>query len=148
MGAEVNYQSPKNKYTALHYAIAESNQEGIQMLIDAGARTDLRNAEVRRLHRLYARISFVEFQNETVFDLVKKMPRGRSLLQALYKRIPLNTRVPKYLQMSKSTRRLGTKLFPYIAIFLVACLFQWQISLIYKGIAAFVLSMAANVYMK
>src|ERR1700712_4567481 len=41
LGAQINYQNPINKFTALHYAITGSNRESIRVLLDAGAKTDL-----------------------------------------------------------------------------------------------------------
>ena len=46
MGAQVDLQNPTNKFTALHYAIMESNGGGIKVLIDNGAKTDIRNCDV------------------------------------------------------------------------------------------------------
>ncbi len=46
LGAQVNLQNPTNKFTSLHYAIAGSNREAIQILLDAGAKTDIRNLDV------------------------------------------------------------------------------------------------------
>lgn len=46
LGAQVNFQNPTNQSTALHYAIIESNREAIQVLLDAGAKTDIRNSDV------------------------------------------------------------------------------------------------------
>ena len=46
LGAQVNYQDPTNKCTPLHYAITASNREAIRLLLDAGAKTDIRNSDV------------------------------------------------------------------------------------------------------
>lgn len=42
----MNLQNPTNQFTALHYAIIGSNREAIEILLDAGAKTDIRNSEV------------------------------------------------------------------------------------------------------
>jgi ankyrin repeat protein len=46
LGASINYQNPNNKYTALHYAISGNNTEAICVLLDSGAKTNIRNADV------------------------------------------------------------------------------------------------------
>jgi ankyrin repeat protein len=47
LGASVHYQNPTNKNTALHYAISGNNSEAIHVLIQCGAKTNIRNADVR-----------------------------------------------------------------------------------------------------
>lgn len=40
-GIDLNIQGPYNGYTALHDAILQNNIEGIKILLDSGAKTDL-----------------------------------------------------------------------------------------------------------
>ena len=47
LGASVNYQNATNQYTPLHCAIAGNNPEAIRVLFEAGASTNIRNADVR-----------------------------------------------------------------------------------------------------
>lgn len=42
----MNLQNPTNQYTALHYGIIGSNREAIEILLDAGAKSDIQNSEV------------------------------------------------------------------------------------------------------
>ena len=51
LGARINLQNPQNQNTPLHYAILANNREAIRILMEAGARTDVRNADVRCLSR-------------------------------------------------------------------------------------------------
>jgi ankyrin repeat protein len=46
LGAEIDCQNPINKFTPLHYAVTGSNREAIQILLDSGAKTDIRNSDV------------------------------------------------------------------------------------------------------
>ncbi|CAF4396345.1 unnamed protein product, partial [Rotaria magnacalcarata] len=46
LGADINHQNPDNKYTALHYAVSYNNDDAIRVLIDAGAKTNIRNSDV------------------------------------------------------------------------------------------------------
>lgn len=42
----MNFQNPTNKFTPLHYAIIGWNREAIEILLDANAKIDIRNADV------------------------------------------------------------------------------------------------------
>ena len=46
-GASVNRQNPNNKYTPLHYAVYGHNIDAIRVLIDCGAKTNIRNVDVK-----------------------------------------------------------------------------------------------------
>ncbi|UJR28300.1 hypothetical protein I4U23_009546 [Adineta vaga] len=129
LGSQINYQNLTNGFTALHYAIIAANRDVIQMLLTAGASTDIRNSH-----------------NETPYDLATRASESRYLIHLLSQNQLLNPRLPKSLQFHKSTRRLGTKLSPYFGLFFVACLFQWNISLIYKGVLLFVLFIVSKGY--
>ncbi|CAF1047249.1 unnamed protein product [Adineta ricciae] len=130
LGSQVNYQNPTNKCTPLHYAIMAVNREAIRILLQSGAHIDIRNAD-----------------NETAYDVASRQPESRYLTYLLTENQPSNSNLPKYLQFSKSSRRLGTKLSPYLLIFFIAFIFQWNISLIYKGVLCLALFLAANGYM-
>jgi hypothetical protein len=132
----------------MHYAVAEANREAIQILQDAGARIDIRNSEVHLLDLLITLASSSLFQDETAYDLAGKQPGSRYLLHFFSKNQSTISRLPKSLQFSKSARRFGTKLFPYLILFLLACIFQWQISLSYKSASLLALFMVANVYIR
>ncbi len=60
LGAQVNFQNPINKFTSLHYAITGSNREAIQILLDAGAKTDIRNSDVC-FRRFFSHINLNEY---------------------------------------------------------------------------------------
>lgn len=136
LGSQVNYQNAVNKFTPLHYAVMGSNREAIQMLLDAGADINIRNSDVC-FHSLrsfeYYMYEFF-FQNETPYDLAAKHPAFRHLLPILSPDQFSKPNLSKWLQFNKSNRRLGTKLLPYLIILLVGCIFQLNISWIYKGV--------------
>ena len=50
LGAQVNYQNPFNNFTPLHYAITGSNIELVDILLKAGAKTDIRNCDVCQIY--------------------------------------------------------------------------------------------------
>ncbi|CAF0817270.1 unnamed protein product [Rotaria sp. Silwood1] len=129
LGAQINFQNPINKYTSLHYAIIQSNIEAIRILLDAGAKTDIRNCD-----------------NEDAYELVIKQPKNHYLISLLSSyRFPKHD-LPKWLQFNSLYRRLGTKFLPYFIIIIVACIFQFNFSLIYKGILILALILLTKGY--
>ncbi|CAF2411056.1 unnamed protein product [Rotaria sp. Silwood2] len=116
LGASVHEQNPNNKYTALHYAISGNNSEAIRVLLDAGAKTSIRNAD-----------------NEDAFDLAAKSTQARYLVFLLSQLTSSNTYLPRWLQVDRSIRRLGTKALPYIILIIVAYILDLSLWFIYKG---------------
>ncbi|CAF3490537.1 unnamed protein product [Adineta steineri] len=131
LGSQINYQDPVNKCTPLHYAINASNKEAVQVLLDANARTDICNSD-----------------NETPLDVARRLSGNMSLMYLLSKNNGSNPGLPKWLQFDKSSRRLGTKLLPYILIIAVAFIIQLPISLIYRGILLVCLAGLTSGYMR
>lgn len=117
LGANVNEQNPSNRYTALHYAIQGSNLEAIRILIDSGAKTSVRDAE-----------------DQDVYQYAAKLPGGRPLVLFLAKLTFSNKDLPRWLQAESSTRRLGTKLLPYIVLISMALIFQLTARWFSKGL--------------
>jgi len=118
LGARVNLQNPKNHFTALHYAVLGRNPEAIRLLIKAGAHIDIPNSN-----------------NETPFDFVREKPDYLSLFLTNSSQTsspPANPRLPRFLQMNGDRRRLGTKILPFLIIFLIAVILQMNIWWIFR----------------
>ncbi|CAF0738301.1 unnamed protein product [Rotaria sordida] len=130
LGAQINYQNPFNKFTSLHYAIIGSNIEAIRILLDAGAKTDIRN-----------------YDNEDAYELVARQPTNHNLASLLSSYRFSNHNLPKWLQFNSLYRRLGTKFLPYFFIIIIACIFQFNFSLIYKVILILALILLTKGYM-
>jgi hypothetical protein len=58
-----------------------------------------------------------------------------------------NDNLPKWLQLTNSTRRLGTKCLPYLILIIVGCIFQFNFSFIYKIILLIGLCFLTRGYM-
>ncbi|CAF4681566.1 unnamed protein product, partial [Rotaria sp. Silwood2] len=130
LGAQINYQNPINKFTSLHYAIIESNIEAIQILLDIGAKTDIRNCD-----------------NEDAYELVARQSMNKYLVSLLSSyRFPKHN-LPKWLQFNSLYRRFGTKFLPYFIIIMIAYIFQFNFSLIYKVILILTLILLTKGYM-
>ena len=87
------------------------------------------------------------FQNETAYDLISRWPINRHLIYLLSSNQQTNPNVPKWLRFNSSNRRLGTKLLPYLIIIIVACIFQFNFSWIYKFILILALILITRGYM-
>lgn len=70
----------------------------------------------------------------------------RHLLYLLSAHKYSNKYLPRWLQFSTSYRRIGTKLLPYMIIILVACIFQFDFSIIYKIILIIALFLITRGY--
>ncbi|CAF4596703.1 unnamed protein product [Rotaria socialis] len=130
LGADINHQNPDNKYTALHYAVSNNNYDAIRVLIDAGAKTNIRNSD-----------------NEDVFDFAAKAKNSRYLLRLLSELTSSNKVVPRWLEVNRSTQLFGIKLLPYIIIILVAFIVDLEVWFIYKGVVLFGLYVLIRGYM-
>ncbi|CAF3619151.1 unnamed protein product, partial [Adineta steineri] len=130
LGASVNEQNPNNKYTALHYAVSSVNTEAIRVLIDCGAKTNIRNAD-----------------NEDIYEFAAKSPQTRYLILLISQLTIANSDLPKWLQVDRSIRTLGTKLFPYLVLIFIACVVELSLWFVHKGIIMLILIFLGYGYM-
>jgi hypothetical protein len=87
------------------------------------------------------------FKNETPYELISRWPVNRHLIHLFSSYRYSNNDLPKCLQFNKSKRCLGTKLLPYFIIIIVACILQFNFSLIYKGVLIIALIFLTKGYM-
>jgi len=86
------------------------------------------------------------FKNESPYDLVSRWPVNRHLIHLFSQNQFSNDSLPKWLKFSNTNRRLGTKCLPYLIIIIVACIFQFNFSLIYKGVLIIALILLTRGY--
>ncbi|CAF4413926.1 unnamed protein product, partial [Adineta steineri] len=106
------------------------NTEAIRVLIDCGAKTNIRNAD-----------------NEDIYEFAAKSPQTRYLILLISQLTIANSDLPKWLQVDRSIRTLGTKLFPYLVLIFIACVVELSLWFVHKGIIMLILIFLGYGYM-